>query len=164
MSGCDPDEVDRTRPIADSKRRFEATLALDEPHARILSRLTQAAGGYDWLQLTAAPASYFVWPESGDANDRFAASELAFPVVDAEVAGRSLADAVESALSAAPRELPLFDRSGLLDAVTAPAVELDGRPAFQALGDLCAHSGTRITWTLAGLGDARMLTVGAMPV
>lgn len=157
----EPGDVDRGRPIADSRRRFEVELDLSLPAGRVLSRLTAADGRYDWLQLTDDPASYFVWPRSD--GDRFAGSLLAYAPGEVPTAGRPLAESVADVLARSPHEIAVFDRPGLLERATGPAVETAGRRAFEVLGDLCAHSGARIVWTLAGLGDGRVLTIGALP-
>ena len=158
----DDDNTDRTRPIVDARRRFTAALDFAQPVDRVLGALTQADGGYDWVQLTDDPASYWVFPRA-DGDDRFAASVMAWPVGGLATAGRNLTEVV-AALDLPAHGINVFDRPGFLGvAGAAPPVATTGRPLYAVLGELFASGGKELTWTLGGLGDARVLSISMLP-
>jgi hypothetical protein len=156
----DEQNVDRGRPVVDSRRRFNAE---SSPANQLLDALCQADGGYDWVELTQTPASYFVFPRS-DSEDRFAASAMAWQVGPVETAGHPLSELVNESLGLQEHQITVFDRAEFLKQVMhAPEVQTAGRPLFKALGELFALSGKKLTWTLGGVGGGRVLSVGMLP-
>jgi hypothetical protein len=158
----DEANTDRTRPIVDARRRFDVTLDLAQPIDRVLDALTRADGTYDWVRLTDEPASYWIFPRS-DTGDRFAKSVMAWPVGDVATAGRELTEVIAD-LGLPAHQINVFDRPGFLEvAGAAPAVSTAGRPLYAVLGNLFAGGGKELTWTLGGLGEARVLSISMLP-
>jgi hypothetical protein len=160
----DESNTDYNRPIVDSRRRFTVTLALDQPVDLLLDTLVGADGGYDWTQLTDDPESYWIFPRAATNAERFASAVMNWKAEKISTHGRPLSEVVEQHLGLEDHGVLVFDRPGFLDQVSSAAdVETGGRPLYQVLGELFALSGQEITWTLAGLGPDRVLSIGRLP-
>jgi hypothetical protein len=158
--------VDRSRPILDSRRRFDVTLDTNgSPEAVIAALVAADAVAYDWMRLTDTPPSFFVFPR-GAAGERMAASALASQVSGApDPAGRTL-DAVLADVGVGPSAaIATFDRPGFLRRSTvSAAIAMNGRPLYAVLGELFASSGHGLVWDLTtGVGGGRVMAVSSLP-
>lgn len=155
-------DVDRSRPIVDARRRFSATLPVGAAVEPCLDAVIKADPAYDWVQLTKAPASYLIFPR-GNSKERFGHALLARKAEKIATRGRPLAEVVGDLVRKA--DITVFDRPGFLaQAQPLSDVPTQGRPLYQVLGELFAASGKPLVFTLAGLGSARVLSIGSLPV
>ncbi len=155
-------DTDWSKPVVDSRRRFSVSLALNQPVNAILNTLTRADAKYDWIQLTKDPATCWIFPHSQQ-EDRFALSAMAWKVGAVSTVGRPFSELVFHDLGLEDHQITVFDRASFLAQVTAtPEVKTEGRPLYGVLGELFARSGKPIIWTLGGLGDARVLSIGML--
>jgi len=154
--------IDRSRPIVDSKRRFTTVLDAARSPDQLVATLIHADPGYDSIALTTAPASYFIFPRAADGAARFSRSALSRGAPRVETAERPLGEVVRDLLSGA-QDISLFDRAGFLRAVTAPRVETDGVPLYAVLGELFAVTGKQLVWDASAMGDATVLAISSLP-
>ena len=156
-------DVDRSRPILDVRRRFDVALEPGAPIEAIAAALVAADPTYDAVALTARPPSQFVFPRSAT-QDRFGRSELTMPVTGTIPAGQTIADAM-AALGLLPR-IAVFDRAGFLQTARAGIdLHAGGRPAYQVLGELFASCRERLVWDLTrGPGpDSTVMAISRLP-
>jgi hypothetical protein len=159
----DNQNADLSRPVIDSRRRFSVSLSLNQPVNHVLDALTRADGGYDWIQLTQTPASYWIFPHS-EQGDRFASSSMVWKVGSVSTAGHPLSKLVSQELGLQDHQIQIFNRAKFLEQVTsAPEMKTAGRPLYEVLGELFARSGKKILWNLGGFGDQRVLSIGMLP-
>lgn len=157
------EDIDRSRAIADSRRRFGVSLDMKQRTTQVLDAVTLADPHYDWVALTREPESYFVFPR-GERKWRFAASMLAWELGPVRTFGRPLVELLTRELGLAEHGVVLFDRAGFLDQVAvAPSIRTRGRRFYRVLGELFAGCGLELTWTLGGIGRPRALSIGCLP-
>ncbi len=159
-----PDDVDRSRAIADSRRKFSVALVLDSPADQIVRALVDADPVYDRIRLTGTPETFFIFPRSHSGTP-MAASVLRWPVKPFSTKGASLATVLSDRLALRKHEIVVFDRAGFLDRTPAPVIDMRSqRPAYEVLGQLFARSGQRLTWTVGGIAPPpRTLAIGVLP-
>lgn len=146
--------VDRSRPVLDARRRFDADLQLDAGAEQVVTQLVAADAGYDWVRVTRSPDSFFVFPRSTE-RDRMAGSILREEAASmAAPAGRPVADALV-ALGVGPGlAIEVFDRAGFLKRAIATTVgAVAGRPLYDVIGEIFARSGDALVWDVTtGVG------------
>lgn len=156
------EEVDRSRPIVDARRRFSADVLTTPPGEQDVRTVVAADPAYDYVRLTGTPESFFVFPRS-DSADRFGGSVLNWRAPAFSVDGASLASVVANRLGLSEHGIDVFDRGGILDRIAAPELRDREGLVYQILGELFARTGKRITWTVGGIGPARTLVIGMLP-
>lgn len=155
--------IDRSRPVVDSKRRFSAVLDVGRSPDQIVATLVHADSAYDSIQLTTGPDSFFIFPRAAEGADRLSRSALSRSVPEVDTAGRLLNDVVRDLLSGAP-DIVLFDRTGFLRAVTSThRMDTTGKPLYSVLGELFATSANALVWDASAAGGVTVLAISSLP-
>jgi hypothetical protein len=154
--------IDRARPVVDSRRRFSAVLDVSRSADQLIATLVHADHGYDAIPLDTAPASFFVFPRAPDGAARLSRSALSRAAPRVDTAERPLSDVVRDLLAGA-QDIALFDRAGFLRPVTAPRVDTDGKPLYAVLGELFAAGGHHLVWDASAMGEGTVLAISSLP-
>lgn len=159
----DKNNSDYSRPVVDSKRRFNVSFSWRMPVEQILTAITQAEGHYSWEKLAVAKEVYWIFPQTRS-RERHAASILKWRIPSVSVKGKSLEETVNKELSLSDHRIQVFDRAGFLArSGKITAADIKGLPVYLALAKLFARSGHKLTWTLGGLGKQRVLSISSLP-
>ncbi len=154
--------TDYSRPVVDSRRRFDVKLSWGMSPEAMLDAVTQADGQYRWESIKADMPVYWIFPRSSD-DDPYGGSKLNWEVKVLSPHAGQLAELVMQQLGLSEHRIQVFDRAGYLSRVGEVDVEdVNGQPAYLALAILFARSGQRLTWTLGGVGSERVLSIGSI--
>lgn len=155
-------DIDRSRPIVDSRRRFSAVLDVSRSPDQLVATLVHADPSYDSIPLTTAPASFFVFPRAPEGAERLSRSALARGAPRVDTDARPLSDVVRDLL-AGTQDIALFDRAGFLRPVTAPRVDTGGKPLYAVLGELFAAGGQHLVWDASAMNQSTVLAISSLP-